>query len=334
MPERSAAGGLPPAARQAIDWRLRLDSGQAGPREHAALAAWLDEHPAHREAWQRVNGLFAGSIDEILQLGRSRPGLRSASAQALSVPGRSRRRLAGGSVAALALGGVALWTLDRHTPLATLLAEHRTDTAERRSTRLADGSMLTLDARSAAGAHFDAAQRVLRLQSGAMALQVARDPRSRPFLVHTPWAVILAAEGARLVVSHGSRCDQAAVLEGSVRIASGDGRSLPLRAGGSARVDERGIEALRDDASVQSAWLDGMLDARDESLGEVVEALRRYRRGVIRVSSAAARLRVFAMLRLDDPGRALRSLAQILPITVREIGPWLTLVEALDGGAR
>ncbi|MNF09808.1 fec operon regulator FecR [compost metagenome] len=62
------------------------------------------------------------------------------------------------------------------------------------------------------------------------------------------------------------------------------------------------------------------------ALGEVIDALRPYRDGVLRISEAAAKLRVFGVFPLDDSERSLQSLAQVLPITLSRYGP-ITLID-------
>ncbi|MDT4829116.1 hypothetical protein FQZ97_625300 [compost metagenome] len=62
----------------------------------------------------------------------------------------------------------------------------------------------------------------------------------------------------------------------------------------------------------------------------MVEALRPYHRGLIRVAPAVRPLRVQGVYPLDDPERALTALAETLPIRVSHYGPWLTLIDAAD----
>jgi transmembrane sensor len=72
-----------------------------------------------------------------------------------------------------------------------------------------------------------------------------------------------------------------------------------------------------------------MLEAHDQPLGEVVEALRAYRTGFIRISSQAAALRVYGSYALDDGERALAALAETLPISVRVFQRgWLVMIDA------
>ncbi len=64
----------------------------------------------------------------------------------------------------------------------------------------------------------------------------------------------------------------------------------------------------------------------DEPLEAVIDALRPYRSGLIRVAPSVRELRVQGVYPLDDPYRALTALAETLPIRVQHYGPWLTLI--------
>jgi transmembrane sensor len=60
----------------------------------------------------------------------------------------------------------------------------------------------------------------------------------------------------------------------------------------------------------------------------VVDALRPYHRGFVRVAPEIRELRVQGVFPLNDPERALAALAETLPIRVDHYSPWLTLVRA------
>jgi transmembrane sensor len=71
-----------------------------------------------------------------------------------------------------------------------------------------------------------------------------------------------------------------------------------------------------------------MLEAHDLPLGEVVQALRAYRAGFIRVAPRAAALHVYGTFSLDDTDRALAALAETLPIAVNVYQRgWLVTIE-------
>jgi transmembrane sensor len=58
----------------------------------------------------------------------------------------------------------------------------------------------------------------------------------------------------------------------------------------------------------------------------VVEALRPYCRGFVRVAPDVRSLRVQGVFPLDDPERTFNALAETLPIRVDRYSPWLTLI--------
>jgi transmembrane sensor len=66
----------------------------------------------------------------------------------------------------------------------------------------------------------------------------------------------------------------------------------------------------------------------DESLEQVVDALRPYHRGFLRVAPQVRGLRVQGVFPIDDPDRTLNALAETLPIRVDHYSPWLTLIGA------
>jgi transmembrane sensor len=64
----------------------------------------------------------------------------------------------------------------------------------------------------------------------------------------------------------------------------------------------------------------------DRPLQDVVDALRPYQPGVLRISLQAARLRVTGSFPLDDSERTLAALARSLPIAVqRRTGWWVSI---------
>lgn len=77
----------------------------------------------------------------------------------------------------------------------------------------------------------------------------------------------------------------------------------------------------------QADWLQGRVELHDEPLSALVEALRPYQTGVLRISPEAARVRVFGVFALDNTAQTLSALAQTLPIKVTRYGPWLTLID-------
>lgn len=308
------------AMEAAIDWMVLLQSGTASDADPQRLQHWLDASPEHRQAWQQLQEV-QGRFHRLREVAQRHPGQEQ---QARALLLRPSRRVALRSLTALAItaGGAALWS-DRQFPLRELSADFRTATAQRRRFTLGDGSALLLDARSAMDARFDGNARQLWLRRGRALLDVATDPR--PLLLHARHARLTLLRG-RLMIEQDALGTRATVLAAHALVQDDAGHALRLQAGHSARIDARGIAALAGDPLQLVEWQHGRISLVDASLGELVERLRPYRSGFLRVSPAAAALRVQGVFGLDDSDRTLAALADTLPVAIRSYGP-ITLIE-------
>ena len=163
-----------PITRAAIDWILRLESGHACPSERQVFKAWLAENPEHMAAWQRVAGLLKNPLADLQSVDRRSPGqLQAARKALLETTSPSRKKTLQGGVLLLLLGLGAAGVVDRVTPLAGFMADQHTGTGERKTIELADGSRLTLNARSAVDTPAELC-RHLSLDSGSMTRMLDR----------------------------------------------------------------------------------------------------------------------------------------------------------------
>ena len=68
------------------------------------------------------------------------------------------------------------------------------------------------------------------------------------------------------------------------------------------------------------AWLEGRIRFRDRRLGDVLDELRRYHRGIIIVADGRiAEIRVSGNYRLDDPALVVASLAEAVGATLTRL---------------
>jgi len=190
----------------------------------------------------------------------------------------------------------------------------RTGTGERLNVTLDDGSALSLAARSKVMPLFDRQQRLLQLLDGQLLVDVAKDS-ARPFIVETSHGRMQAL-GTRFVVQQQADRTQITMLHSQVEITTRNGSRQLIKAGQQATFNQDGVLSLHASAGDEAAWTQGLLEVRNRSLGEVVEALRDYRRGIIRVSPEAARLRLSGIFPLDDSDSTLQLLAKSLPVQV------------------
>lgn len=310
-----------------------LHSGEASQQERRGFDAWLMRDERHRTAWQHLTGPVANALDPIRTLNQHAPGqayaMADAMADAKSRVQRRRRVLRG----ALALGGVssgAVALLQRFDPLQNAFADFHTATGQRQRFELADGSVLVLNARSAADVKFTPTRRQVSLRMGALIAEVQPDLQ-RPFCVSTAFGDIQALNSdqqAKFLVRNQQDDCVVAALDQALQITPKQGAQVRLPPGSVIRLSNHGINPTFESAASAAAWESGRVAVYDQPLGEVIEAMRPYRAGLLRISSAAASLKVYGSYPLDDTDEALRSIAETLPVYVHvHSAGWLVRIE-------
>lgn len=306
----------------AIEWMVVLRSGEAGPDELEHHRRWCAADPRHAHAWATVTGALQRTVEPLRAATPERAEREAALRAALLRQGR-RRVLRGTLVAAGLLVGAG-WLVNRQWPAAVMMAQLRTGTGERRQITLADGSVLLMNARTAVDTDLSDDLRLIRLRAGEIIVKAAPDPR-RPLVVQSAEGRVQAL-GTRFLVRQEAQRTLAMVLEHSVRVHNRAGRQATLTEGQATWFDRDHLAPPQAGQATLASWERGMLIANDRPLSEVIDALRPYREGFIRVTPEAGRLRVLGAFPLDNPDSAIESLSQTLPIRVVRYG-WLTRVD-------
>jgi transmembrane sensor len=319
----------PAALDAAIDWMVLFRSGEAGDADHQRFAHWKSQDSQHERAWNKVAGVLDESFAPIRHVGLRVPGHEKAVEQAIlqvadASHAASRRKLLKSVLTVGAISAIGAYAVKNGT-VSTLVADLRTGVGERRTFDLPDGSSVVLNACSAADVDFNDTSRTIRLYKGELVATVRPDA-NRPFAVQTDCGTVRAL-GTRFLVRQQDERSFALVLAHTVKVETRNQESRVLREGDAVWFDQRGIGAIQTGREGQAAWMNGMLSANDESLGDVIAALRPYRNGFVRVSATAARLRVLGAFPLDDTNRLLASLVQTLPIKMSKYGEWLVLID-------
>lgn len=299
---------LPPLEEAALDWVVRLHSGNATAAERAAYAAWKAASPEQSAAALAAEALWDG-------LGKA------------AKPRRRRALLRGAGAATAVLGLLALGAgsgfLDQP---AALLADHRTGIGERRSLALPDGSRLDLDSATSLDVAFDAGRRRIRLHGGRIHAEVAADP-DRPFEVEAAGGRVIAL-GTGFDLRRDGDAVQVVVTEHSVAVAIPGHEPVQVVAGqragyGPGRLDP----PVPADLHSETAWRRGRLVFHGKPLGEVAAEMGRYSRGWIVFTDAGLRRRpVTGVFPTDDPAAFFDAIAAALPVRLRHL-PWLTVIE-------
>ncbi|OCW19569.1 DUF4880 domain-containing protein [Pseudomonas aylmerensis] len=304
----------------ATQWYVLLRSGQATTQDWQRYHQWRAADPRHDALCRQLETRLG-----VFQVPQAQGVSGKVVQQALEAPSSRRQVLQ----IALAGAGVAVGAVLLAKPmgLSELTADVRTGTGERRTVTLDDGSELLLNAQSAADIQFDPQRRLVRLREGELLAKVASD-RLRPFLIQTDQAC-LRAYGNRFLVREREGQGQVVALNGAVEIDGQNGERLQLAAGHEVHYDRTGFGPMQASSSGATAWVDGFLQVRDRPLAEVIDALRPYHQGVLRLDPAVAELRVSGLYRLDNPQQILDTLARTLPIHItRRTGLWVTVSAA------
>jgi len=318
---------------QAAEWMLRLHAAELTEAQRQAFERWKQQGPQYAACAKRMEEV----IGKMQALRGQKTPARAALSAAFPQAGKSRK----GSTFGRALLLACCLTL----PAAMLLyspypqqwmADVRSGPGDWKTLQLPDGSTLTLNGISAANLHFDARQRRIELLQGEILVEVAHDG-SRPFIVQTAQGTMQAL-GTRFVVKREDDVTVLTMLQSRVAAQSADGQqTLEVDAGSQALVSTDGVHLSGsiDPASINEAWRHHQLVVENRPLPEVLDEISRHRSGHLQFDRAAlASLKVSAVLPLDDSDRALKMLAQTLPIEIRAFTPWLMIVSPEDNSKK
>jgi transmembrane sensor len=294
----------------AIDWWLRQNDGPPlAETEKAALAHWLAASEAHRAAFEEVAELFG-------HMAQRWPGAGPARKKR-----RTKRKLASAAGAATV---VALLLLG--DPPIYLISDHYAGVGEAQQITLEDGSRIELNSRSAVALHFSGAERRITLLEGEAWFDVAPDA-ARPFVVEAAAGTVTAL-GTAFDVSLEREGAQVAVGQHRVLVASG-GRDVVVEEGRQTAYAKGAAAQAPAEADVDqiAAWRRRQLMFENKPLGDVVDALARYRRGLVLFADPALRARrVTGVFRTDDPLAALRQIEASLGLHATYLTNYLIII--------
>ena len=332
-----------PLSEQAAHWWITLSGDGCTNADREAFADWVMRSPERVAAYLRVTTLAAAlnsddvswpatSAAVLIQQARSAPpdviplasplhdGRKSV---ARSWTGSTRMALYG-SLAAMLIAGIALWSLTRPQ-------QYYTGRGEQRSVLLDDGSLVTLNTSSAIEVRFRDDRRIIHLTRGEALFQVAHDA-ARPFDVSAGHATIRAV-GTQFNVDRRRNRTTVTVVEGKVRVSSDAMQSDQGPGAGSAKpeaselvvaaerivITDAGMsepEHLRNLVPV-TAWTQRQLVFEGRPLREVAEEFNRYNRHHIRIESPGLQeQQVTGVFQANDSASFLAFLAGIRGVKI------------------
>ena len=345
-PSPSTLRGLAPGEAAAA-WIVRITEGPLGPEDQAEFDTWRADSPANAAAFAKAEaawGLFDGAAGDA--------ALDALRASALAAGKEPRHGLWAGigvGIAASLLAAIALnadhlpfrqkadapQVAAKSTP-ATIVTpkvpesgEFVTAKGERRTVRLADGSMITLNTDSAIRVRYGADRRLVRLLRGQALFEVAKDPH-RPFVVHAGVKQITALGTIFEVRLLDADYMKVTLVEGKVVVDEGENRPLDDRpimvpavlAPGDTLLVSDGARPVKfkEDVDQQLRWREGFVEFNDTTLAEAVAEMNRYSgKQLVIDNPATGNLRVSGVFRTGNPERFAAIVGELLPVRQRPL---------------
>ncbi|MEM9286341.1 MAG: FecR domain-containing protein [Pseudomonadota bacterium] len=319
-------------------WRARLGDGPVPTDERVAFERWIQADDRHAEAFAEAEITWRvierDDLDEPLSAYAKTIGENIVHLAAPRVFQKPWPWIAGSIAAVLVLSlavsvQFGLFGFNPETSaIERTVATYTTEIGDVREVSLADGSVMTLGARSDVSIELTGNRRSVRLEAGSAYFDVAHDP-SRPFVV-TSGTVDVMATGTAFDVQRRADRLRVAVGEGSVRISRPlmrDGRpisdggmreSLALLPGEMVGItDLGGFEDKRElPASSVGAWRSGQLVYLRTSLEEVVADIRSFTGRAVSLDEGARDLRLSGTFDADDIDGLLDAVDAALPVRI------------------
>lgn len=306
-------------AREAADWLTR-HIGCERAWDADGFEAWIEADPRHLETYERLARAWddMGALGHLRPLGEpNRPFPNIVSEFAGVAAGLMRARAFSAAVTALTALGLAALFLPPLTPSA---ARYTTAIAEIEPVLLADGSVVTLGARSGLDVDFSGRQRAVTLREGQAFFEVARN-EAMPFTVHAG-KVSVHVLGTRFDVRRGLEETVVSVQEGLVEVRL-DGIVRSLRTGDRLTIahpaalfgSAQAAPVVEVQPAHVAAWREGRLSYDDAPLREVAADLNRYYAPGVEIADAdAGAMRITASFRADEVEGFLRDLSSAFPV--------------------
>lgn len=303
----------------AIKWMVTLSSGNVTERQVRDFESWRRASPGNAEAWNRMSGGLQ-PFDVLAQSGLPRGVVAQLHDPAMR---HDRRAVLKGLVGLSAIGGAGAALLQRFVPIEDVLSDHYTRTAQHEQFELTDGSEVVLAPRSSLNLALGPDERRLQFVRGRMMIEVARGD-ARPFVVDLGSALFTASPGAFVFDRHDAHLAVTGLTGGGTL--SGTGRNVSIKVTERLSLDEGGVHLRKIDVDAASSWTSGLAVVDNETLGHIVEQIRPYYAGFVRLDPAVRDQRVSGVFNLFEPVAALEILARSVGLAmVRTAGFWIRI---------
>lgn len=318
-PDRQPSARNPRDA--AAQWFARMQSGDMEDAERAAFDAWRSADALHEREYAALQRIW--NIAEQMPVDRLRTLAEDDGGSARRTSASGRWRHTGVALACLMVIGTAAGVYQWQQMQPVITAGVGTETGERRSVALPDGSSMDVNTQTRVQVRYYRDRRVVELAAGEALFSVDPDAQ-RPFIVDAGKGSVRVT-GTRFNVRREGDAVAVAVLSGRVEVsgtADTVDRPAVLTAGQIVNINGQGQvgESRQADVAALAVWREGKLVFDDATLADVVREVARYRKSPIRLADAdVGRLRLSSTFSVNNTDALLVALPRILPVSVRAL---------------
>jgi len=337
------------ASASTPDWEAvaRFLAGESSAEESARVERWFAAHPGDAALVAKLDasleGVAAAAVDVEGALARVHQRMeRAGGAPRLAVVANTGRRRYAWPAVGLLAAAVLLFAFVslRRAPNATAPSRtYATETGQRDSALLADGSRVILGPRSRLTVPGDYGATARSVELTGDAYFDVRHDAAKPFSVRVANAIVEDIGTAFTIESDAHDTTTVSVMAGSVRLRATNGAATAtlaagdrgsLTASGNVRADRAAV--VPDD----SAWTRGVLVFRDASIRRVAGELRRWYGVDLSVAdSSLLNQPLTATFRGNDPvDQVLRNIALAVGGRVERQGGSATLFSSSGSAIR
>lgn len=323
-------------AVEAAEWIVLLsaDDDTAKTRVQNEFDAWKNISPERQKIAQDIEQYLL-SIQQLVQTPQQLSVTKSALKAGLHTMQKQKNIRYGGVFAVIFCTVSGFYSYLNYYPIRYLTADLKSKAGEWQVQTLEDGSQLKLRGKSAVNLKFTANQRVVELVQGEIFVDVAKD-KARPFIVKTEHGEIEAL-GTAFSVDYDSTVTELKMLHSKVKVQSSYQTKVPstvnqtiVKEGQEVTLDKNGIHPMRgfNVYSEQQKWHQQNLIVENMSLSKVLTELNKNsKEKIIFNTESLEKIKVNAVLPLDDTGNALQLLSSVFPqLKVYLITPYFTVV--------
>lgn len=301
---------------EAISWMVILQAGNVAESTMQDCLRWRASNTIHEQAWQQLQAIN----QQIVEMPK---GLTH---EVLNRDQKDRRAVLKSVMLVAGVGALSA-TGYRYTPWQQWMADYGTAVGEQSTIQLADGTQVMLNTDSAIDIAFTSTERRIQLLKGEIYITSGHDHSTpyRPLTVQTVHGNVLAL-GTRFIVHHKTESTWVSVLESAVEVNPLKASKQRVRAGESIQFDSNALDSVQTANPNDTAWIDGVLIAKNMRLDAFVDKLDRYFKGKIRCDESVSDLAISGVFPVNDIPRTIEFIQNTLPVRAAyRTRYWITL---------